>query len=106
HGNWGFGMLYDNVKTDLTVRYTKRTTPTWCGAFCCLWNCEGLFIVQKPPYAQNWAIGQIGEYKMIHNIPLVDLTKPSQGEHVTPRSLYLVQLEERLGKEAVANISK
>ncbi|MFC1552193.1 hypothetical protein ACFL6P_06450 [Candidatus Latescibacterota bacterium] len=111
HGSWGFGMLYDNVEHDLTVRHTLRTTPTWCGAFCLLWNCEGMFIVQKPPFAQNWAIGQIGEYKMIHNIPLVDLTKPrgfieSQGKHVTPRSLYLTQLEERLGKDAVANIAK
>ncbi len=111
HGSWGFGMLYDNVEHDLTVRYTKRTTPTWCGAFCCLWNCEGMFIVQKPPFAQNWAIGQIGEYKMIHNIPLVDLTKPlgfieSHGKHVMPRSLYLMQLEKRLGKDAVANIAK
>lgn len=110
HGSWGFGMLYDNVETDITVRYTKRTTPTWCGAFCCLWNCSGLFIVQKPPFAQNWAIGQIGEYRMIHNIPLVDLTKPkgfieSHGTHVSPRSLYLTQLEERLGKQAVRNIA-
>ena len=102
-------MLYDNVKTDITVRYTKRTTPTWCGAFCCLWNCEGLFMVQKPPYAQNWAIGQIGKYDMIHNIPLIDFDKEpgfieSQGKHVDPRSLYLAQLRERLGEEALRNI--
>ncbi len=111
HGSWGFGMLYDNVKAPLTIRYTKRTTPVWCGAFCCLWNCEGIFIVQKPPTAQNWAIGHIGEYDMIHNIPLVDFSKEkgfieSQGRHISPRSLYLTQLEERLGEEALANIAK
>jgi hypothetical protein len=108
HGAWAYGVLYDNVAAPITVRYTKRTTPVWCGGFCCLWNCEGMFLVQKPPTAQNWVIGQIGKYEMIHNIPLVDLTKPpgfieSRGKHVTPRSLYLTQLKERLGEQALRN---
>lgn len=109
HGSWAFGILYDNVSADLTVRYTKRTTPVWCGAYCVLWNCERIFMVQQPPEMQNYVIGHVGEYKMIHNLQLIDDTKPRgfiehQGVHVTPRSLYLTQLEERLGSDALGNI--
>ena len=48
---------------------------------------------------------------MIFNSALQDLTKPnghieSMDKHVTPRSLYLTQLKERLGTEAVKNIGK
>lgn len=111
HGRWSTGVLFDNVRAPLTVRYTKRAVPVWCGAYCYLWNCERMFLVQKPPTAQNYVIGHIGEYGMIHNIPLIDFDMEpgfieSQGTHVSPRSLYLTQLEKRLGKEAVANIAK
>jgi hypothetical protein len=47
---------------------------------------------------------------MVFNIPLQDLTKEnghieSWDRHVTPRSLYLTQLRERLGEAAVRNIA-
>ena len=109
HGSWAYGILYDNVSADLTIRYTKRTTPVWCGAYCVLWNCERIFMVQQPPTAQNYAIGHVGEYEMIHNMHLIDVTKPRgfiehQGTHVSPRSLYLKQLDDRLGEQALRNI--
>jgi len=48
---------------------------------------------------------------VIFNSGLQDLTKPdghieSLDKHVTPRSLYLTQLKERLGADAVKNIGK
>ena len=47
---------------------------------------------------------------MVFNIPLQDTTKEnghieSLDRHVTPRSLYLTQLRERLGDAAVRNIA-
>jgi hypothetical protein len=47
---------------------------------------------------------------VIYNTALMDLKRPnghveSLDKHVTPKSLYLTQLKERLGMEAVNNIS-
>ena len=47
---------------------------------------------------------------MVFNIPLQDPTKEnghieSLDRHVTPRSLYLTQLRERLGEAAVRNVA-
>ena len=110
HGTWGYGMLYDNVTAPITLRFYKRTRHVWGAAFCINWNCTGLHLVQKPPAAQNFAFGQFGAYDMIHNRHLMDFTlEPghieSSGRRVDPRSLYLTQLEDRLGPEAVANIA-
>ncbi|MBD0298365.1 MAG: hypothetical protein ICV84_24725, partial [Flavisolibacter sp.] len=75
------------------------------------WNCEGDFLIQKPPTAQNYSFGHIGVNAVIFNAGLQDLTKPnghveSMDVHVTPRSLYLTQLKERLGAKAIENIAK
>jgi hypothetical protein len=93
HNRWVNGVLYDNVKAPLTARY-------W----------EGDFVVQQPPTAQNYSFGHIGINAVIFNAGLQDRTKPnghveSMDKHVTPRSLYLTQLKERLGVQAVKNIS-
>ena len=73
------------------------------------WNCEGPFLVQKPPTAQNYSFGHIGVDAVVFNIPLQDPAKEggyieSLDTHVAPRSLYLTQLRERLGDAAVQNI--
>jgi hypothetical protein len=74
------------------------------------WNCEGSFLVQKPPTAQNFSFGHLGVNAVIFNIPLQDPTKEnghieSLDKHVMPRSLYLTQLRERLGDAAVRQIA-
>jgi hypothetical protein len=74
------------------------------------WNCEGYFLVQKPPTAQNYTFGHVGVNSVVFNIPLQDTTKEnghieSLDRHVTPRSLYLTQLRERSGEMAVRNIA-
>jgi hypothetical protein len=110
HNKWVNGVLYDNVKAPLTARYWDYIIG-WAGANIVFWNCEGDFLVQQPPTAQNYSFGHIGINAVIFNSGLQDLTKPnghveSMDKHVTPRSLYLTQLKERLGAEAVKNISK
>ncbi len=110
HNKWVNGVLYDNVKAPLTARYWDYIIG-WAGANIVFWNCEGDFVVQRPPTAQNYSFGHIGINAVIFNSGLQDLTKPnghveSMDKHVTPRSLYLTQLKERLGAEAIKNISK
>jgi len=110
HNHWVNGVLYDNIKAPLTARYWDYIIG-WAGANVVFWNCEGDFLIQKPPTAQNYSFGHIGVNAVIFNAGLQDLTKPnghveSMDMHVTPRSLYLTQLKERLGEQAVRNTSK
>ncbi|MEO8593976.1 MAG: hypothetical protein ABI759_11705 [Candidatus Solibacter sp.] len=110
HEQWANGGLYDNVQAPLTARFWKNINIGWAGANTVFWNCEGYFFVQKPPTAQNYAFGHIGVDAVVFNIPLQDTAKPggyieSLDRHVTPRSLYLAQLRERLGEAAVRNIA-
>ena len=111
HNRWVNGVLYDNVKAPLTARFWKDFPIGWAGANIIFWNCEGDFLCQSPPTANNYSFGHIGVDAVIFNAPLQDLTAPrghieSLDRHVTPRSLYLTQLKERLGEEAVKNVLK
>jgi hypothetical protein len=107
HNHWVNGVLYDNVKAPLTARFWDFIIG-WAGANIVMWNCEGDFLVQQPPTAQNYSFGHVGINAVVFNAGLQDLTKPngyveSMDKHVTPRSLYLTQLKERLGADAVKN---
>jgi hypothetical protein len=65
-------------------------------------------LVQQPPGSQNWCIGCQGS--VVVRAPAGSQTTPpngvfdSLGAQVSPGSLYLAQLCDRLGPEAVANI--
>ncbi|MFC1551890.1 hypothetical protein ACFL6P_04915 [Candidatus Latescibacterota bacterium] len=109
HATLIVGALYDNVKASIAFRYAESNPPRWLGIWDVLWNCEGLFLCQRPPTAQNYAFGQIGLQVNVFNAAFIDYSFEnghieSWDEHVTPRSLYLKQLEDRLGREAVGNI--
>ncbi|MFA6471861.1 MAG: hypothetical protein WCU00_07455, partial [Candidatus Latescibacterota bacterium] len=111
HSSLVVGSLYDNVKAPLAFRYATSVPPRWMGFNSFAWNCEGMFIVQKTPAAQNYSIGHIGLNAMIYNRGLIDYSWPegaieSLDEHVQPKSLYREQLEERLGKNSLRNIEK
>lgn len=110
HERWASGGLYDNVEAPLTARFWKNISIGWAGANTVFWNCVGSFLVQKPPTAQNFSFGHVGVGAIVFNIPLQDPTKDvghieSIDRHVTPRSLYLTQLRDRLGEIAVRNIA-
>jgi hypothetical protein len=109
HANWIPGALYDNVKAPLSARYWKDISIGWAGANIVFWNCEGDFVIQKPPTAQNYSFGHIGINAVIFNTFFQDISRPkghveSMDTHVAPRSLYLTQLKERLGEQAVKNV--
>jgi hypothetical protein len=110
HEQWATGTLYDNVHAPLTARYWKDFVIGWAGANTIFWNCEGDFLVQKPPTAQNYSFGHVGVNAVIFNTEFQDLSKPnghieSLDRHVSPRSLYLAQLADRLGEAAVRRVA-
>src|SRR5262249_17427212 len=107
HHRWSVGGLYGNVPADIAIqeRQWMGSGHGWAGANYVVWNCEGSLVLQQPPTAQNWAIGFVGKKEK------GAFERPSGywesfGKHVGPRSLYLKQLEDRLGKQAVANIAR
>ena len=104
HHRWSVGGLYDNVKSHIAVqdRQWMGSGHGWAGANYVLWNCEGSMVAQTPPTANTWVVGFVGEKgKPAFERP--DATWEATGQHVEPRSLYLKQLEDRLGAEAVKN---
>jgi hypothetical protein len=110
HEQWATGTLYDNVEAPLTARFWKNINIGWAGANTVFWNCKGDFLVQRPPTAQNFSFGHIGVNAVVFNIPLQDPTREnghieSLDRHVSPRSLYLTQLRERLGEAAVRQVA-
>ena len=115
HHRWATGTLFDNVRVSrnrysrsraagalrVENRLNKGSGHGWAGAQMVFWNSTADSITcENPPTAQNWAIGCRANYKS------GDCHWDSFGKPVEPRSLYLKQLEERLGKNAVANIAK
>ena len=111
HHRWACGQLYDNVnggKINVQDRGGMGSGHGWAGNCQILWNCEGSSIVcQKPeiPSAQNWAIGCVGSKGKPALPNRLDGCWQSFGQHVEPRSLYLRQLHERLGMDAVRAVT-
>jgi hypothetical protein len=111
HHRWAAGALFDNVRIpDHSIRIINRLNlgsgHGWAGANMVIWNSEAdHFMIQNPPTAQNWMIGSIGEIRepSFWGDPAYIV---SHGMPVEPKSLYLAQLRERLGDEAVRNISQ
>ncbi|GAB4335637.1 MAG: hypothetical protein Kow0037_15830 [Calditrichia bacterium] len=118
HRRWSQGLLYDNLKEldgprpgynprllGLYNRGFYGTSHGWSAVHSVAWNCDvnnGDLIVQKPPTAQNYAIGCFGANITGHRPP-APFPEPDgyiEGSNMpglTPRSLYLAQLQERLG---------
>ncbi|WP_231506218.1 S-layer homology domain-containing protein [Paenibacillus sp. UNC451MF] len=112
HHRWSTGGLFDQVKGHIVIRDRAwlGSGHTWAGANYVTWNTEGILTSQQPPTAQNYAIGHVGtkgtplvpnEYD---SRPRKDAYWDHMGSHVNPPSLYLKQLEDRLGNDAVKNI--
>lgn len=110
HEQWATGNLYDNIQAPLTARFWKNFIIGWAGANTVFWNCEGNFLIQKPPTAQNYTFGHIGVNAVVFNVPFQDTSREngymeSLDQHVFPRSLYLTQLRDRLGEAAVRAVA-
>ncbi|MBV9988567.1 MAG: hypothetical protein JO301_12880, partial [Chitinophagaceae bacterium] len=115
HQRWATGLLVDNCEVpdggiDFMNRGAMGSGHGWAIGWAAAWNSKAKsYLNQLPPGAYNWVIGSTGEHQK-RAIPFdkePDLQEgiyDSPGIPVTPKSLYLAQLEERLGKTALHNI--
>jgi hypothetical protein len=115
HQRWSTGILYDSCRApdggiELRNRGAMGSGHGWSMGWGVVWNSEARdYIVQNPPGALNWLVGSIGESKRsprpFGSGPLLaEGTLDSPGQHVSPESLYLAQLAERLGPRALRAI--
>lgn len=106
HQRWSVGGLYDNVNAAMAFqdRQWMGSGHGWAGANYVVWNGKGSVVAQQPPTAQNFVIGFAGT-KSKGAFPRPDGWWESIGTPVSPRSLYLQQLQDRLGERAVQNIA-
>jgi hypothetical protein len=112
HHRWSTGHLYDNVTTDRDIRIRNRgisgTGHGWTGAQIMLWNCtatQGLVVQEPPGNHTNWLVGCVGP--QLSDTPVEpDVVAQSPGVKITSiPSLYLAQLNERLGGSRPAQIT-
>ena len=115
HQRWATGTLFDNLKLESMIALEHRNGSgsghSWAGVQSTLWNTESPSIICDAPAGHlNYAIGNTGNEAQSW---YVDNTQAgvyrgyydSHGTHVATRSLYLKQLEDRLGISAVENIA-
>jgi hypothetical protein len=113
HERWTTGILADNGQFPNSgssgdkqgIAYANRGTDGsghgWTTGWSVGWNCIApFFLVSAAPGTESWNIGGLGS-KSSSADP--DGIFEALGNIVTPHSLYLAQLEERLGGAAVEN---
>ena len=104
HHRWSCGQLYDNVQGGLISVQDRGASGTghgWAGNAQVLWNCKSTgLICQKPwlPSTQNWAIGCTGPERNASLAGRLSGIWYARNTPVTPRSLYLAQLSERINR--------
>ena len=121
HQRWSTGFLVDNVRVhggaiDLINRGEMGSGHGWTIGWSVIWNSTANELVaQNPPGSINWVIGSKGQRRRQpmpikgsrgHNEgpDLPEAIYDSWDNPVQPRSLYLQQLTDRLGPQAVKNI--
>jgi hypothetical protein len=113
HQRWATGLLVDGGKfpggterkpgVAFSNRGTDGSGQGWDVGWAVAWNVSSPFLlVQQPPGAMNWCIGCIGTPVTIGGISNGIFDSP--GKMVVPASLYLHQLRDRLGPDALRNI--
>ncbi|MEV4021182.1 hypothetical protein AB0J35_63005 [Nonomuraea angiospora] len=113
HQRWTHGLLFDNIK-EIDTRSDKAwvlnlhnrghiSNHGWSSAHSVLWNCTvdsgRRACVQRPPTAQNYAIGTKGGASGVNwwsNIPAGHI-EGTNSAGLQPASLYAAQLADRLG---------
>lgn len=113
HQRWATGLLVDGGKFPgatehrpglaFSNRATAGSGQGWAVGWSVAWNVSSPFLVmQQPPGTLNWCIGCIGTPVTVGTIPNAVFDSP--GKMVEPASLYLHQLRDRIGPDALRNI--
>src|SRR4051794_10237859 len=101
------GLLLDNCTLleggmDFLNRGVAGSGHGWTMGWDVAWNnIAKTYIIQNPPGAANWVIGNIGSRlktaRLFDSAPILEEGYfDSHGTPVAPQSLYLAQLHERL----------
>lgn len=108
HRKWGTGFLFDNHTEigssgrgiHIGNRGSYGTAHGWACANCVVWNADmhgSQVVVEKPPTAQNYAIGVSG--RVTQNGPFTNNTgayiEGTNRSNLSPASLYMRQVEDR-----------
>jgi hypothetical protein len=122
HMKWATGLLVDSTVAQSpgtgvssAIAFLNRGTAGsghgWSIGWGVAWNCTApTILMQKPPGSMVWAIGCKGMPSPaipgvgIPGAPIPNGIFESVNTPVAPRSLYLAQLCERLGPQALTNI--
>ena len=124
HQRWATGLLIDGCEVpdggiDFMNRGVMGSGHGWAIGWAVAWNCKAKsYLNQLPPGSANWVIGSYGSQQrkaipgsnQSGNITYDSLSLLPEGIYdshnipVAPTSLYLAQLNERLGKQALINI--
>lgn len=105
HHRWATGVLFDNIYGGQIIVQNRKAMGSghgWAGAQTMFWNCKSSnyeIKVESPKGAMNWGIGCVGLKKNGAGY------WESWGLNVLPRSLYIAQLNDRLGSMAVNNVT-
>jgi hypothetical protein len=105
HHRWATGLLFDNIKGGqmrVQNRGSSGSGHGWAGNTTMFWNLDSYsddIKVESPLGGRNWGIGCVGLQQNGAGF------WESWNTNVLPRSLYLQQLEDRLGAQAVANVT-
>jgi hypothetical protein len=123
HQRWATGLLIDRCEVpdggiDFMNRGVMGSGHGWAIGWAIAWNCKAKsYLNQLPPGSANWVIGSSGEQQK-KPIPgsdekgsitytaslLPEGIYDSHNTPVAPASLYLGQLYDRLGKQALVNM--
>ena len=124
HQRWATGLLVDSSEftggSDRrpNIAFSNReyagSGHGWSVGWAVAWNVKAeVLLIQQPPGSKNWCIGCTGRFTPIlwhgNQIPIPPSpseTHESPGVSVAPSSLYLSQLRDRLGEQALRNIGR
>ena len=113
HQRWTTGLLCDNCSLpdcptgEQGIAFFNRGSDGsghgWDMGWGVAWNCvTPYFLMTVAPGTENWVIGGLGQ-ETTHGSQVNGIYN-ELGSLVTPQSLYLAQLKQRLGPAAVENI--
>jgi hypothetical protein len=115
HHRWSTGILFDNVKSSEISVHNRGGSGSvegqghgWAGAQVLFWNTRASSMrCDSPLGAINWSVGAVGSFQGGYEpeSPCMRISSGPNATRVNIRSLYLAQLADRLGEQAVQAIT-